>query len=78
MEIVKFLLEKGANIRAETNTGDTALTYACANGHTVIADILLNCGAVLVSNRDMLCRVGVSSSTIHVHVNVYFSVFHKM
>ena len=46
--IVKFLIERGANIHAETNTGDTALTYACANGHTVIADILLQCGAELV------------------------------
>ncbi len=48
MDIVKFLIEKGANIHAETSTYDTALTYACANGHTIIADILLQCGAELV------------------------------
>lgn len=46
--IVKFLIERGANIHADTSTGDTALTYACANGHTIIADILLQCGAELV------------------------------
>ncbi len=49
VNIVKFLVDKGALINAETNTGDTALTYACANGHTHIADILLQCGAELVS-----------------------------
>ncbi len=49
VNIVKFLMDKGALINAETNTGDTALTYACANGHTHIADILLQCGAELVS-----------------------------
>lgn len=49
VNIVKFLIEKGANIHAVTNTGDSALTYACANGHTIIADILLQCGAELVS-----------------------------
>ena len=48
VNIVKFLLERGAKVHAETSTGDTALTYACANGHTLIADILLQCGAELV------------------------------
>ena len=49
MEIVKYLVERGANVQAETSSLDTALTYACANGHTMIADILLQCGAELVS-----------------------------
>ena len=48
VDIVKFLIAQGASIHAETNTMDTALTYACANGHTIIADILLQCGAELV------------------------------
>ena len=48
VNIVKFLLERGAKVHAETSTGDTALTYACANGHTLIASILLQCGAELV------------------------------
>lgn len=50
VNIVRYLIERGANIHAETNTGDSALTYACANGHTMIADILLQCGADLVSS----------------------------
>ena len=49
LNIVRYLIEKGANIHAETSTGDSALTYACANGHTIIADILMQCGADLVS-----------------------------
>ncbi len=51
VNIVKYLIEKGANIHGETNTGDSALTYACANGHTIIADILLQCAAELVSRN---------------------------
>lgn len=58
IDIVKFLIEKGANIHAETSTSDTALTYACANGHTIIADILLQCGAELVR--------------LHVFINICF------
>lgn len=49
VDIVKFLIERGSNVHAETSTQDTALTYASANGHTLIADILLQCGAQLVS-----------------------------
>lgn len=48
VDIVKFLIQRGANVHATTNTGDTALTFACASGHTLIADILLHCGADLV------------------------------
>uniref|UniRef100_A0A670J5K3 Ankyrin repeat and KH domain containing 1 n=1 Tax=Podarcis muralis TaxID=64176 RepID=A0A670J5K3_PODMU len=37
----------GANVHATTATGDTALTYACENGHTDVADVLLQAGADL-------------------------------
>uniref|UniRef100_A0AAY5KYA1 K Homology domain-containing protein n=1 Tax=Esox lucius TaxID=8010 RepID=A0AAY5KYA1_ESOLU len=36
-----------ANVHATTATGDTALTYACENGHTDVADVLLQTGADL-------------------------------
>lgn len=36
-------------MHATTATGDTALTYACENGHTDVADVLLQTGADLVS-----------------------------
>lgn len=47
-ELVKYLLENNANVHAATQTGDTALTYACENGHTDVADLLLRYGADLV------------------------------
>ena len=37
----------GAKVNAQTQTGDTALTYACENGHTDVAEILLQHGAEL-------------------------------
>jgi len=39
----------GANIHAHTQSGDTALTYSCENGHTDVAEVLLEHGAELVS-----------------------------
>uniref|UniRef100_H3BA65 Ankyrin repeat and KH domain containing 1 n=1 Tax=Latimeria chalumnae TaxID=7897 RepID=H3BA65_LATCH len=49
LELVKYLLaaDTGANVHATTATGDTALTYACENGHTDVADVLLQAGADL-------------------------------
>lgn len=40
-----YLLNAGADVNAQTQTGDTALTYACENGHTDVADLLLRAGA---------------------------------
>ena len=44
LELVRYLLEAGASVNAITGTGDTALTYACENGHTDVADLLLQYG----------------------------------
>ena len=41
------MLEAGANAHAQTGTGDTALTYACENGHTDVAELLLQYSADL-------------------------------
>ena len=49
-----------AKVHAQTGTGDTALTYACENGHTDVAEVLLEHGADLVSSRLAVC-VGVKS-----------------
>lgn len=59
LELVKYLLENNANVHAQTQTGDTALTYACENGHTDVADLLLQYGADLVSNSifSLLCAL---------------------
>lgn len=40
-DLVKFLLDYGANVNAVTQTNDTALTYACENGHTDVAELLM-------------------------------------
>ena len=56
IDIVKYLISKGSNIHAVTNTMDTALTYACANGHTRIAEFLLSCGADVVSYNEYLVQ----------------------
>ena len=56
IDIVKFLISKGANIHAVTNTLDTALTYACANGHTQISELLISCGAEVVRGERESCR----------------------
>ncbi|KAK6627845.1 hypothetical protein RUM44_010324 [Polyplax serrata] len=48
LELVRYLLEYyHANVNAQTQTGDTALTYACENGHTEVATLLLMYGAEL-------------------------------
>lgn len=41
-------LISGAKVDPATATGDTALTYACENGHTAVAEVLLDYGAELV------------------------------
>ena len=46
--VKKFYFVVGANVHAETATKDTAITYACANGHTNVAALLLDYGADLV------------------------------
>lgn len=60
LELVKYLLENNANVHAQTQTGDTALTYACENGHTDVAELLLQYGADLVSIK--ICQQNSSLS----------------
>lgn len=45
IKLLQQLLVYKANIHAEIQTGDTALTLACENGHTKIVDLLLQHGA---------------------------------
>ena len=46
LELVRYLLEAGASVNGVNKTGtkDNALTYACKNGHTDVADLLLQYG----------------------------------
>lgn len=41
----RYLLDRGADIRRQTQTGDTALSYACENGHLPVAELLVDFGA---------------------------------
>ena len=45
---MKYLIKANANVHQQTQTGDTALTYACENGHTDVAEVLLEAHAELV------------------------------
>ena len=42
-------------MNAETFTKGTALTYACENGHTAVAEVLIHHGAELVSCCSCSC-----------------------
>lgn len=46
--LVQYLLEHGANVHAQTPSADTALIFACENGYTDVADLLLQFGSNLV------------------------------
>src|SRR2546429_27864 len=43
--VVRLLLEKGADVNAKTNYGETALHWASENGHEAMARLLLQKGA---------------------------------
>ena len=48
-ELVSLLLEKGANLNARNNEGETALSLAQANGNTQISNLLIEKGASVSS-----------------------------
>ena len=41
VEVVRYLLSKGADREIETKRGDTALSAAQQNGHTAVVELLL-------------------------------------
>lgn len=67
----------GANVHATTGTGDTALTYACENGHTDVAEALLEHGAELVQvlSLSYICNFVVfPTSNMYIGSNVCISL----
>lgn len=57
LELVRFLLEYGANVNAVTQTNDTALTYACENGHTDVAELLIQV-RLYTKLKGIVCLLG--------------------
>ena len=45
VDVVKVLIEKGADVNAKSSTGDTALIRATRYGHPDVVNILRNAGA---------------------------------
>ena len=45
LEIVKLLLSHGADVNAQSSSGNTPLMYACASGHAEVVRSLLEAGA---------------------------------
>ena len=45
IEVVKLLIEKGADVNSRNDTGGTALMFASGRGHTEVAQLLIEVGA---------------------------------
>ena len=63
-----MLLVVGCKVNAQTQSGDTALTYACENGHTDVAELLLASGAELVRSLQHLKKRYLSLAAVSISV----------
>ncbi|KAG5844228.1 hypothetical protein ANANG_G00160140 [Anguilla anguilla] len=52
VDIVKLLLVHGADVNAQSSTGNTALTYACAGGFVDVVKVLLKEGANIEDHNE--------------------------
>lgn len=65
LDIVSFLLEKGADPDEKANCGATALHFAAESGHTVIIKEILKYGAAIVKNKNgIICYIQVAWTQI--------------
>ena len=62
-DLVKLLLQSGADVRIQSSTGWTALMYATVRGHSHIVQLLLNEGAAVNAQT----RTGVTSLMLACH-----------
>jgi hypothetical protein len=63
IEIVKLLLDKGADINLQNSNDETALILAHKNGHTEIVTLLLNKETKIMHNFSLILLSIISSST---------------
>ncbi|XP_029674111.1 ankyrin repeat and KH domain-containing protein 1-like [Formica exsecta] len=61
--LVRHLLEIGSNVNDQTKTGHTALTYASWNGHTHIANLLMQFGAARDNSTMLLPQAQESAAS---------------
>ena len=54
LEIVKYLIDKGADIDNENRGGDTALVYASENGHFDVVKYLIEKGSDVIKHSNAL------------------------
>lgn len=52
LELVKWLCERGADVEARTNDGDTPMHYACSKGLLELAKWLRQSGASLAPTNE--------------------------
>ena len=68
-DVVRVLLEKGADVQVSNSVGQTPLMIAATNGHAAIAKLLLDHGAV-VDEQDALGRTPLILATMSDHTDV--------
>ena len=73
---MKCLIEKGANLDAQHNNGETCLYCACLLGYLNAVQLLLNHGAdVTLASSEGITPLVIASQVNHVNV-VWFLVRH--
>ena len=61
LNVVKYLLQRGANLRAIDRHGETALSWALRRNHFVIANELLNAAAAVAEDNALILSTLTSS-----------------
>ena len=65
-ELAKLLIERGANVNAEDDDGNTALIFATNKGYEDIVDILLQNNAnPLIKNKSGLTAIDIAEEKLH-------------